>query len=111
MSSSLIRSKVNSVAEEMGIRFLGMGFQPKWGMKDIPLMPKVNLDFSSEADMVRKFWASLALHPHHFTEEVEVKVNKKVQEVDAQVNKKVQEKLILGSFVRPSRLTMKMVIL
>ncbi|KAK1380317.1 hypothetical protein POM88_027061 [Heracleum sosnowskyi] len=56
-------------------------------------------------------------------EEVEAKVSKKVQEeVDAQVNKKLQENLtqmlkklsetlILGSFVRPSRLTMKMVLL
>lgn len=25
----------------MGIGFLGIGFQPKWGLKDIPIMPKV----------------------------------------------------------------------
>ena len=25
----------------MGIGFLGIGFQPKWGLKDIPVMPKV----------------------------------------------------------------------
>ncbi|KAK4768878.1 hypothetical protein SAY86_027028 [Trapa natans] len=83
--------QVKAVAEEMGIGFLGIGFQPKWGRKDIPIMPKgrydimrnympkvgslgldmmlrtctvqVNLDFSSEADMIRKFRAGLALQP------------------------------------------------
>ena len=68
-----------------------MGFQPKWRRDDIPVMPKgryaimraympkvgrlgldmmlrtctvqVNLDFASEADMVRKFRVSLALQP------------------------------------------------
>ncbi|XP_010241949.1 PREDICTED: glutamate--cysteine ligase, chloroplastic-like, partial [Nelumbo nucifera] len=74
--------QVKAVAEELGIGFLGIGFQPKWGLKDIPIMPKgryeimrkympkvgslgldmmfrtctvqVNLDFSSESDMIRK---------------------------------------------------------
>ncbi|KAI4367875.1 hypothetical protein MLD38_016498 [Melastoma candidum] len=83
--------QVKAVAEEMGIGFLGIGFQPKWGLKDIPVMPKgrydimrnympkvgtlgldmmfrtctvqVNLDFSSEADMIRKFRVGLALQP------------------------------------------------
>ncbi|TXG50510.1 hypothetical protein EZV62_023034 [Acer yangbiense] len=83
--------QVKAISEEMGIGFLGIGFQPKWGIKDIPMMPKgryeivrhympkvgtlgldmmfrtctvqVNLDFSSEADMIRKFRASLALQP------------------------------------------------
>ncbi|KAF2313343.1 hypothetical protein GH714_010450, partial [Hevea brasiliensis] len=83
--------QVKAVAEEMGIGFLGIGFQPKWGLKDIPVMPKgryeimrnympkvgslgldmmfrtctvqVNLDFSSEDDMIRKFHAGLALQP------------------------------------------------
>ncbi|CAJ1937438.1 unnamed protein product [Sphenostylis stenocarpa] len=83
--------QVKAVAEEMGIGFLGIGFQPKWGIKDIPVMPKgryeimrnympkvgslgldmmfrtctvqVNLDFSSEVDMIRKFRAGLALQP------------------------------------------------
>jgi glutamate--cysteine ligase len=32
---------VKAVAEEMGIGFLGIGFQPKWALKDIPIMPKV----------------------------------------------------------------------
>ena len=30
------------MAEEIGIGFLGIGFQPKWGLKDIPIMPKVH---------------------------------------------------------------------
>ncbi|XP_031502058.1 glutamate--cysteine ligase, chloroplastic isoform X2 [Nymphaea colorata] len=83
--------QVKAVAEEMGIGFLGIGFQPKWWLKDIPVMPKgryeimrrympkvgtlgldmmfrtctvqVNLDFSSEHDMIRKFRAGLALQP------------------------------------------------
>ncbi|XP_035830216.1 glutamate--cysteine ligase, chloroplastic isoform X2 [Helianthus annuus] len=83
--------QVKAVAEEMGIGFIGIGFQPKWERKDIPIMPKgryeimrnympkvgslgldmmfrtctvqVNLDFSSEADMIRKFRAGLALQP------------------------------------------------
>ncbi|KAL7165352.1 hypothetical protein ACSBR2_041112 [Camellia fascicularis] len=83
--------QVKAVAEEMGIGFLGIGLQPKWGLKDTPIMPKgryeilrnylpkvgslgldmmfrtctvqVNLDFSSEVDMIRKFRASLALQP------------------------------------------------
>ncbi|KAF8380251.1 hypothetical protein HHK36_027734 [Tetracentron sinense] len=83
--------QVKAVTEEMGIGFLGTGFQPKWGLNDIPIMPKgryeimrnympkvgslgldmmfrtctvqVNLDFSSESDMIRKFRAGLALQP------------------------------------------------
>lgn len=83
--------QVKAVAEEMGLGFLGIGFQPKWAVKDIPIMPKgryeimrnympkvgslgldmmfrtctvqVNLDFSSEVDMVHKFRAGLALQP------------------------------------------------
>ncbi|XP_022929020.1 glutamate--cysteine ligase, chloroplastic-like [Cucurbita moschata] len=83
--------QVKAVAEEMGIGFLGMGFQPKWRREDIPIMPKgryeimrnympkvgslgldmmfrtctvqVNLDFDSEADMIKKFRVGLALQP------------------------------------------------
>jgi glutamate--cysteine ligase len=83
--------QVKSIAEPLGIAFLGMGFQPKWERKDTQWMPKgryrimreymdkrgtlgqdmmsrtctvqVNLDFASEADMVRKFQVSLALQP------------------------------------------------
>ena len=83
--------EVKKIAEPLGIGMLGMGFQPKWRREDIPWMPKgryaimggympkvgklgldmmlrtctvqVNLDFASEADMVRKFRVSLALQP------------------------------------------------
>jgi glutamate--cysteine ligase len=83
--------EVRSIADDLGIGFLGMGFQPKWRRDEMPWMPKgrykimreympkvgslgldmmtrtctvqVNLDFSSEADMVRKFRTSLALQP------------------------------------------------
>ena len=83
--------EVRTVAEPMGLGFLGMGFQPKWRRDQMPWMPKgryqimrdympkvgnlgldmmtrtctvqVNLDFSSEADMVKKFRVSLALQP------------------------------------------------
>jgi glutamate--cysteine ligase len=82
---------VKTVADELGLGFLGMGFQPKWRRDDMPWMPKgrykimraympkvgdlgldmmtrtctvqVNLDYSSEADMVKKFRVSLALQP------------------------------------------------
>ncbi|MBB3226280.1 glutamate--cysteine ligase [Luteibacter sp. Sphag1AF] len=83
--------EVRSVADPMGIGFLGMGFQPKWRRDEMPWMPKgrykimreympkvgslgldmmtrtctvqVNLDFASEADMVKKFRVGLALQP------------------------------------------------
>ncbi len=83
--------QVKAVADPLGIAFLGMGFQPKLERKDAQWMPKgryrimrehmskrgklgldmmsrtctvqVNLDFSSEADMVRKFQVALALQP------------------------------------------------
>jgi glutamate--cysteine ligase len=83
--------EVRSVADGLGLGFLGMGFQPKWRRDEMPWMPKgryrimreympkvgslgldmmtrtctvqVNLDFSSEADMVKKFRTSLALQP------------------------------------------------
>jgi len=83
--------QVKTIAEPLGIAFLGMGFQPKWERKDTEWMPKgryrimrdymakrgnlgldmmsrtctvqVNLDFGSEADMVKKFQVSLALQP------------------------------------------------
>ncbi|MGO4700879.1 glutamate--cysteine ligase [Dyella sp. 2RAB6] len=83
--------EVRSIADDLGIGFLGMGFQPKWRRDEMPWMPKgrykimreympkvgslgldmmtrtctvqVNLDFETEADMVRKFRTSLALQP------------------------------------------------
>jgi glutamate--cysteine ligase len=83
--------QVKAVSDELGIGVLGMGFNPKWSRAETPWMPKgryrimgdympkrgslgldmmlrtctvqVNLDFSSEADMVKKFRVSLALQP------------------------------------------------
>ncbi|GJN36168.1 hypothetical protein PR202_gb25008 [Eleusine coracana subsp. coracana] len=34
-------SQVKALGEEMGIGFLGIGFQPKWALIDIPIMPKI----------------------------------------------------------------------
>ena len=84
-------NEVRQVADELGLGFLGMGFQPKWRRDEMPWMPKgrykimreympkvgslgldmmtrtctvqVNLDYASEADMVKKFRVSLALQP------------------------------------------------
>ena len=83
-------AQVKEVAGE-GVGLLGIGFNPKWARADMPWMPKgryqimkaymptrgalgldmmlrtctvqVNLDFSSESDMVRKFRVGLALQP------------------------------------------------
>jgi glutamate--cysteine ligase len=83
--------QVREVDAELGTGMLGMGFQPKWARADIPWMPKgrykimrdympkkgklgldmmlrtctvqVNLDFGSEADMVRKMRVGMALQP------------------------------------------------
>jgi len=83
--------EVRAVADGLGLGFLGMGFQPKWARADMPWMPKgryrimrdymprvgslgldmmtrtctvqVNLDYATEADMVKKFRVSLALQP------------------------------------------------
>ncbi len=82
---------LRDIAAPMGIGFLGLGVTPTWGLDDISAMPKsrygimkpymekvgtlgtsmmfrsctvqVNLDFSSEADMVKKLRVSLALQP------------------------------------------------
>ncbi|AJE49000.1 glutamate--cysteine ligase [Celeribacter indicus] len=83
--------EVQSVADDIGARFIGLGMAPHWRHEDMPLMPKgryklmdaymdkvgstgrdmmrrtctvqVNLDFASEADMVQKFRVALALQP------------------------------------------------
>ena len=83
--------QVREAADPMGIGFLGLGMSPKWTLAQTPAMPKsryaimkrympkvgtrgldmmfrtctvqVNLDFSSEADMVRKMRVGLALQP------------------------------------------------
>ncbi|GLQ10812.1 glutamate--cysteine ligase [Devosia yakushimensis] len=82
---------VKSVAAPLDIHFLGLGVTPLWSVAEIKVMPKsrygimapymdkvgtlgtsmmfrsatvqTNLDFSSEADMVKKFRVSLALQP------------------------------------------------
>ena len=84
-------AQVREVAKPLGIGFLGLGMTPNWSRAEIPMMPKgrykimtaympkvgtlgldmmyrtctvqANLDFSSEADMVKKLRVSLALQP------------------------------------------------
>jgi glutamate--cysteine ligase len=81
----------HAVGGELGIHFLSLGVTPLWAVRDIPAMPKsrygimtpymdkvgtlgtsmmyrsatvqANLDFSDEADMVKKLRVSLALQP------------------------------------------------
>ncbi|MEM9431503.1 MAG: glutamate--cysteine ligase [Pseudomonadota bacterium] len=83
--------EVKDVADEIGAGFIGLGAAPIWRHEDMPRMPKgryklmteymdrvgthgtqmmyrtctvqVNLDFASEADMVKKFRVALALQP------------------------------------------------
>lgn len=82
---------VKSIADEIGVGFIGLGAAPIWKHEDMPVMPKgryrlmtdymdrvgtmgktmmyrtctvqVNLDFSSEADMVQKLRTAVALQP------------------------------------------------
>ena len=84
-------AQVREIATPLGIGFLGLGMTPSWTRAQIPVMPKgrykimtnympkvgkygldmmyrtctvqTNLDFSSEADMVKKLRVSLALQP------------------------------------------------
>jgi glutamate--cysteine ligase len=84
-------AQLREVARPLGIGFLGLGMTPNWTRAEIPTMPKgryrimtaympkvgrygldmmyrtctvqTNLDFSSEADMVKKLRVSLALQP------------------------------------------------
>jgi len=83
--------QVREVCDELGLGMLGLGFDPKSRREDVSWMPKgryrimrdympkrgghgldmmlrtctvqANLDYQSEADMVKKFRASLALQP------------------------------------------------
>lgn len=83
--------EVRLVADRVGVGFIGLGAAPTWNHEDMPVMPKgryklmtdymdkvgsmgksmmyrtctvqVNLDFSSEADMVQKMRVALALQP------------------------------------------------
>ncbi|MFV0491735.1 MAG: glutamate--cysteine ligase [Pseudorhodobacter sp.] len=84
-------AEVRALADPMGVGFLGIGAAPVWTHDEMPRMPKgryrlmtdymdqvgthgtqmmyrtscvqVNLDFASEADMVRKLRVGLALQP------------------------------------------------
>jgi len=83
--------EVKSIADEIGVGFIGLGAAPHWSHDEMPVMPKgryklmtdymdrvgtmgktmmyrtctvqVNLDFGSEADMVQKLRVALALQP------------------------------------------------
>ena len=83
--------EVEQVAKGLDVGYIGTGFSPLWTREETPVMPKgrydimraympkvgklgldmmlrtctiqSNLDFSSEADMVKKFRMSLALQP------------------------------------------------
>ncbi|MGA7674683.1 MAG: glutamate--cysteine ligase [Rhizomicrobium sp.] len=85
------QQQVREVAAEIGAGAIGLGFAPTWSMDETNRMPKqryaimrrympkvggyglemmfrtctvqVNLDFSSEADMVKKYRVGLALQP------------------------------------------------
>ena len=84
-------AEVRTVADRMCIRFMGVGAAPVWSHEQMPVMPKgryrlmtdymgrvgthgtqmmyrtctvqVNLDYASEADMVKKLRVALALQP------------------------------------------------
>ncbi len=83
--------EVKTIADEISAGFIGLGAAPEWRHDEMPMMPKgryrlmtdymgrvgttgtmmmyrtctvqVNLDFGSEADMVKKFRVALALQP------------------------------------------------
>ena len=83
--------EVRAIADEIGAGFIGLGAAPVWTHDEMSMMPKgryrlmtdymgqvgthgtqmmyrtctvqVNLDFSSEADMIKKFRVALALQP------------------------------------------------
>ncbi|MEO1140325.1 MAG: glutamate--cysteine ligase [Pseudomonadota bacterium] len=84
-------AEVKDIADKVGVGFIGLGAAPIWSHDDMPMMPKgryklmksymdkvgtmgksmmfrtctvqVNLDFSSEADMVQKLRVAIALQP------------------------------------------------
>jgi glutamate--cysteine ligase len=83
--------QLSTLSNELDLRFLALGHQPKWSRNELPWMPKqryrimrdymsgqgslgldmmqgtcsmqVNVDFSTEADMVKKFRVALAVQP------------------------------------------------
>lgn len=89
--SQAFHREIEILGNELGLRFLGLGHQPKHARKDLPWMPKeryrimqdympkrgslgltmmqstcafqVTADFADEADMVKKFRVALALQP------------------------------------------------
>jgi len=89
--ASLHLQQVSEIGKDLELAFLGLGFSPKWTLDETPRMPKgrykvmrsymprmgdhgldmmhrtctiqVNLDFTDEADMVKKLRVSLALQP------------------------------------------------
>ena len=84
-------AEVAELADPLGIRFMGIGAAPEWSGDQMPVMPKgryrlmtdymgrvgthgtqmmyrtcttqVNLDYASEADMVKKLRVAIALQP------------------------------------------------
>jgi glutamate--cysteine ligase len=84
-------AEVKAIADPLGVRFMGIGAAPEWRHDQMPVMPKgryrlmtdymggvgthgtqmmyrtctvqVNLDYASEADMVKKLRVALALQP------------------------------------------------
>ena len=84
-------AEVKTIADRIGAGFIGLGSAPEWTHKEMPIMPKdryklmapymekvgssgtkmmfrtctvqVNLDYDSEADMIKKMRVGLALQP------------------------------------------------
>ena len=84
-------NEVQTIADRIGVGYIGLGASPDWTHEQVPMMPKgryrlmtdymgrvgthgtqmmyrtctvqVNLDFGSEADMVQKMRVALALQP------------------------------------------------
>ena len=40
MYTAYMAVQVKTMAQELGIAFLTAGFDPKWAVKDVPIMPK-----------------------------------------------------------------------
>ena len=85
------KSQISLVGKKLDLGFLSLGFTPNWKREEMPVMPKeryqvmkrympnkgnhgldmmfrsctsqVNLDYSSEEDMIKKFRISLLVQP------------------------------------------------
>ena len=83
--------ELNYISKSLDIDYMGIGFNPKWNLKNFPIMPKkryqimknymnkvgtkghdmmfrtstiqANLDFDSEKDMIKKFRVAIAIQP------------------------------------------------